>query len=103
RPRRRLRRRRRLRVHVRGAGDSDHRRGRLADQSVGDQVRNPIREGAVFTYRSGGNFRPVKSASAARAVNTAAKVTCAVSAVVAAERKPMPITGTELPANIAIM
>ncbi len=38
RPRRGLRRRRRLRIHVRRAGDPDHRRGRLADQSAGDQM-----------------------------------------------------------------
>ena len=37
--RRGLRRRQGLRVPVRRAGDSDHRRGRLADQSAGDQVR----------------------------------------------------------------
>ncbi len=36
--RRRLRRRQGLRVHVRGAGDPDHRRGRLAGQPAGDQV-----------------------------------------------------------------
>ena len=35
---RRLRRRQGLRIHVRGAGDPDHRRGRLAGQSAGDQI-----------------------------------------------------------------
>ncbi len=34
--RRRLRRRQGVRIHVRGAGDPDHRRGRLAGQSAGD-------------------------------------------------------------------
>src|SRR5262249_55264776 len=39
RPRQGLRRRQRLRVHVRRAGDPDHRRGGLADESAGDQIR----------------------------------------------------------------
>ena len=37
-PRGRLRRRQGLRIPVRGACDPDHRRGRLADQSAGDQI-----------------------------------------------------------------
>src|SRR5262249_3646907 len=38
RPRQGLRRRQGLRVHVRRPRDPDHRRGRLADQSAGDQI-----------------------------------------------------------------
>src|SRR6202035_3860516 len=38
----------------------------------------------------------------ASAVITAANVTCATSGVAAAASTPMPITGTELPANSAI-
>src|SRR5262249_21798224 len=37
-PCRRLRRRQGLRIHVRCAGDPNHRRGGIADQSAGDQV-----------------------------------------------------------------
>ena len=59
-PRRRLRRRQGLRVHVRGAGDPDHRRGRLADQSAGDQVRNDRNISRCHARESG---HPVTTAS----------------------------------------
>jgi hypothetical protein len=56
-----------------------------------------------FSYLRSAYLIPVSIATPASAVITAAKVICAMSEVVVTERNPIPITGSELPANTATM
>ena len=76
--------------------------GMGAGLAMGRALRGPVGACSALPYRFGANLRPVQKARPASAVMTAAKIMCAVSGPRSADSKPIPITGTELPAKHAI-